>query len=150
LASVSRTPSTRQQQGSRIAVGQQLASFGKYDWHSHTTTLVLALRKGCHYCEDSAPFYRKLTDLENSGEIKNAHLLAIFPDSLDDVRNTLQSESLVLESIPSFDFGVLGIEGTPTAILVDNAGKILDVWVGELSLSQQRTLLDALQFKSKS
>ena len=46
-------------------VGDQLPVIPGVDWKVNDRTLVLALRKGCHYCEDSMPFYRKLAQLAN-------------------------------------------------------------------------------------
>jgi thiol-disulfide isomerase/thioredoxin len=145
----SSVPETSRARESQIGVGKQLPQFAKYDWHSHKETLLLALRDGCHYCIDSAPFYRKLAELEGSDAIGNAHILAVFPDSHEVVSKLLESEQLKVESIPSVDFQVLGISGTPTAALVDQAGKVLAVWVGELNTNRQQTLLDKLRSESQ-
>ena len=40
-----------------VKAGDKLASLDGWDWAAHDQTLVLGLRKGCHFCEDSAPFY---------------------------------------------------------------------------------------------
>lgn len=47
--------------------GDPLPSIPDYDWKSHKRTLVLAQRIGCHYCENSVPFYRELTDFGKAG-----------------------------------------------------------------------------------
>jgi hypothetical protein len=44
-----------------IKAGDKLANLGSWNWGEHDQTLVLALRKGCHFCEDSVPFYQRLT-----------------------------------------------------------------------------------------
>jgi thioredoxin-related protein len=129
----------------RLAVGKQLPAFEKYDWRSHRETLLLVLRDGCHYCADSAPFYKRLTELESSRAINNFHILAVFPDPDDVVSNLLKLEQLKLESISSVDFGKLGVTGTPTAVLVDQSGKVLDLWVGELDDKGQQTLVNKLR-----
>jgi hypothetical protein len=54
-----------------VKVGDQLPGLAVYDWKTHPRTLVLALRNGCHFCEASMPFYRKLADLEKSVLRKN-------------------------------------------------------------------------------
>src|SRR4051794_36985395 len=63
-----------------LAVGKTLRAFEKHEWQSHRETLLLALRDGCHYCKDSAPFYKRLAELERSGAIGGFHILALFPD----------------------------------------------------------------------
>ena len=75
----SRASGTSEHRESQLVVGKQLPLVAKYEWHSHKKTLLLALRNGCHYCEDSAPFYRTLAGLESSGAIKNVHILVTSP-----------------------------------------------------------------------
>jgi thioredoxin-related protein len=133
----------------RLAVGKNLPAFQKHDWHSHRETLLLALRDGCHYCKDSAPFYKKLTEFERSGAIKDFHILAVFPDPSEIVSDLLKSEQLDLDSISSVDFEELGVTGTPTAVLVDQSGRVLELWVGELSDIGQQTLIDKLRSGSQ-
>jgi hypothetical protein len=128
-----------------LAVGKTLPPFERRDWHSHRETLLLALREGCHYCRDSAPFYKRLTELERSGAIKDFHILAVFPDPREIAGSLLESEKLDLDFVSSVDFKALGITGTPTAVLVDKSGKVLDLWVGELNDIEQQTLIDKLR-----
>jgi hypothetical protein len=61
-----------------VKVGDQLPGLAAYNWKAHSRTLVLALRNGCHFCEESMPFYRKLAEMEKSNQI-DAHLIAVFP-----------------------------------------------------------------------
>ena len=88
--------SRNSQQPQLIAAGQELPRLSGYRWSSHKRTLVLALRKGCHYCQDSVPFYRQLVALENSGALRDVHILAIFPDPKDVVGALLESEQLII------------------------------------------------------
>jgi hypothetical protein len=48
-----------------VKVGDQLPDLHAYNWKAHDRTLVLALRSGCHFCEASMPFYRRLAKLNN-------------------------------------------------------------------------------------
>jgi hypothetical protein len=40
--------------------GVTLPSLPGYHWGDHRKTLVLAIRKGCHFCDASLPFYKRL------------------------------------------------------------------------------------------
>jgi hypothetical protein len=60
--------------------GHTLPPLPGYRWGDHQKTLVLAIRKGCHFCEDSLPFYKRLSDLEKSNTL-HAHVLAVMPDA---------------------------------------------------------------------
>jgi hypothetical protein len=82
--------------------------------------------------------------MERNGQIQASHVVAIFPDSLDVVQKTLQKEELSLDSIPSVDFQLLKVSGTPTAILADQNGRVMKSWLGELKDAQQQELLASL------
>jgi|HubBroStandDraft_6_1064221.scaffolds.fasta_scaffold357070_2 hypothetical protein len=87
--------------------------------------------------------------MEKGGQIKDFHIVAIFPDTSDVVKRTLQSEGLSFDAIPSVALSAFKVEGTPTAILVDQNGRVIKAWVGELSAAQQEVVLDTLQPSSR-
>src|SRR5260370_29280321 len=64
--------------GDAVAIGTRLGSPSGYSWASHSKTLILAIREGCVYCKDSAPFYRRLSDLRQRNELR-ANFLAVMP-----------------------------------------------------------------------
>lgn len=43
-----------------VAAGDHLANIPSLDWSQHRRTLVLVLNTGCHYCQESVPFYQRL------------------------------------------------------------------------------------------
>lgn len=129
---------------SQIKIGDELSSLPGYNWNSHPRTLVLALRYGCHYCEDSAPFYKRLIDLETSAQVKDVHIIAAFPDDAVVVQRALQIEGLSLDYIASVSFRDLKISATPTAILVDQHARVTEAWVGQLSGSEEQRLMRIL------
>ena len=43
-----------------VAADDRLATIPNLEWKQHRHTLVLALNTGCHFCEESVPFYRSL------------------------------------------------------------------------------------------
>ncbi len=124
--------------------GDLLASLPGYDWQASERTLILALRNGCHYCEDSVPFYKKLEEMTRDGKIKNIHVVAIFPDDQIVAQEMMKRDGLNLEIIPTVNFQILGISGTPTAILADKSGRVVDSWIGELKQDQQQVMLGVL------
>jgi hypothetical protein len=60
-------------------VGQTLAPLPGYSWSSYRKTLVIAIRRGCPYCDASLPFYRRLGEQEKSKMLR-AHVLLVMPD----------------------------------------------------------------------
>jgi thioredoxin-related protein len=125
-------------------VGDQLPAIPGVDWKANDRTLVLALKKGCHYCEDSMPFYRRLSELSEQKALK-ANLVAVFPDPVEDVDALVKAQHLSLQAVPSFPLPSLRVPGTPTMILADSSGRVLQDWIGLLSDRQQQELIDALQ-----
>lgn len=127
----------------QIKAGDQLVGL-PINWRSHARTLVLALRYGCHYCEESAPFYKHLLDLQAAGRLGDVRISAIFPDDATVAAHTLQDEDLKLYLVPGVDFARFRIFSTPTAMLVDPEGHVQRVWVGELNAKRQGALVASL------
>src|SRR5260221_2272874 len=101
-----------------VKVGDQLPGLPAYNWRTHERTLVLALRKGCHFCEDSMPFYRRLAKLEQSNQI-GVHLIAVFPDDPAVARQVVETQHLTIEVLPGTELGQVKVQATPTLMLVD-------------------------------
>jgi hypothetical protein len=115
-----------------------------YDWSKRSPTAVIAIRDGCHFCEDSAPFYRHLVTMEQQGEIK-AHIIFVLPDDqsigkLDIPKNAADSQVFYNVALKSF-----GILGTPTILLVSNSGQIVRAWQGELTLHEENRAISSLK-----
>lgn len=106
-------------------------------------TLILALNTGCHFCEESLPFYRRLPT-NKSQTAKRTQILAIFPNETDEARKFLTAAKLEFPVFGGQDFAKLRIAGTPTLILLNRDGKVQSVWRGELSASDQDKVLSAV------
>ena len=126
-----------------VKVGDQLPGLTAYNWKAHDRTLVLALRSGCHFCEASMPFYRKLAQLEQSNQI-GVHLVAVFPDDLAAVRQVVATQQLTIEVVPGFELGQVKVQATPTLMLVDEQGRVSKVWMGELPAAEEAEVIAAI------
>jgi len=125
-----------------VKVGDQLPGLLTYNWKAHERTLVLALRSGCHFCDESMPFYRRLAKLEQSDQI-DAHLVAIFPDDPAAVRQVVETQQLAIEVVPGFALDQVRVHGTPTLMLVDEQGRVSKVWIGELPAAGEAEVIAA-------
>lgn len=114
-----------------VRAGDQLPNLPGYEWSAHEQTLVLALRKDCQYCEGSMPFYRKLVELKNTNRI-SAHIISLFPDAYEKAREVVDSGKLAVDVIGDTDLRKLKVSGTPTLILVDKQGRVVNSWEGQL------------------
>ncbi|MFZ3245213.1 MAG: redoxin family protein, partial [Candidatus Acidiferrales bacterium] len=119
-----------------------------YGWQSNPQSLVLAIRKGCHFCEASMPFYRKLYDLEKSNALK-AKMIAVLPDSATDAFEVLSTQNLPMPFISGANLSSLSVSGTPTLILVDRNGKVEKTWVGQLNSAGEESVLAATKNASQ-
>src|SRR5260370_10962421 len=126
-----------------VKVGDHLSGLHEYSWKAHERTLVLALKNGCHFCEDSMPFYRRLAQLEQSNQI-GAHLVAVFPDGPAVVRQVVETQQLTIEVVPSFELGQVRVQATPTLMLVDEQGRVSKVWMGELPATEEAEAIAAI------
>jgi hypothetical protein len=123
-----------------VKAGDKLTSLEGWDWAEHDQTLVLVLRKGCHFCEDSAPFYHTL-----STQAFKSAIVAVFPDPADSVKEITQSEGLNVTTLAGMPLEKLNIPGTPALLLVDRNGRVLNVWWGALTLRQEVEVMTAMQ-----
>lgn len=124
-------------QGSHV----ELASV---NWNRADRTLVLALSTKCHFCDDSADFYRRLAPAAAAAGVP---VVAVFPQSVDEARVHWTSQNLPLSGV---DFaqssaGKLPIPGTPTLLLVDRKGVVLRAWTGKQPSPGEAEIIHAVQ-----
>ena len=103
-------------------------------------TLILALSTQCHFCQESLPFYRALTQAKKN----RSQIVVLFPNSDSEVRHFVEHAGLTVDTVAEQNFDKLKILGTPTLILVDRTGKIADVWTGELPPSGEQQVIASL------
>jgi thioredoxin-related protein len=115
-----------------------------YRWGDHQRALVLAIRKGCHYCDSSLPFYKQLSALEKSNTL-HAHLLAVMPDDLASGTADLRSGGVTVEALFNQPLNSIRVSGTPTLFLVDAKGSIERSWVGQLTPQGEKDLIATVE-----
>ena len=125
-----------------VKAGDKLANLDGWDWSAHEQTLVLGLRKGCHFCEDSAPFYQRLI-AQQQQRGANSPIVAVFPDSAEDAKEVVQSEGLTVQTLARVPLEKLKASGTPTLLLIDKTGTVLNAWIGMLSPRQELEVIGA-------
>jgi hypothetical protein len=114
------------------------------DWGRADRTLVLALSTQCHYCNESADFYRRLAPAAVSAGVP---VVAVFPQSTDEARAHWTGQDLPLAGVDFVQVpaGRLPISGTPTLIVVDRKGVILRAWAGKQPSSGEAEIIHAVQ-----
>lgn len=125
-----------------VEAGDRLASFPGLNWNQYRHTLVLALNTGCHFCEESVPFYRRLADTQESGGSDLA-IVAVFPNDREMVRQFMLQGRLSIPSVAGTPLEKLRVVATPTLILVDREGRVERSWIGTITHSEELDLLTA-------
>jgi thiol-disulfide isomerase/thioredoxin len=123
-----------------VAAGDHLARIPGLDWTQHRETLLLVLNTGCHFCQDSVPFYQKLAQAQRP-DADAVQLVAVFPNEAEMVNEFIAHEKLPIRSVPGIPLENLRVNATPTLILVNREGRVERSWVGVLTARQEIDLL---------
>jgi len=123
-----------------IPIGTQLNLHG-INWGTQPKSIILALSTNCHFCTESAPFYRDLVAKCASEHIRT---IAVFPQSAPEAISYLTGEQVKVDEIKEAPLDTIRVAGTPTLILVDGHGKVQAAWIGKLSAEQQNQVFARL------
>lgn len=125
-----------------IAVGEKV-EFQQVNWASNKNTLLLFLSKDCHFCSESVPFYQKINqEFANNPSIKIA---AVFPQDVDTAQEYLKTNNLAISQVYQANPPALGVGGTPTMLLVDGNGNVVETWFGKLVSDEEQKVLNRLR-----
>lgn len=111
------------------------------DWAKNGRTLIMAISTQCHFCTDSMPLFQRIT--RDSGyHIKT---LAVLPQTKVDAEEYLSKSDVRVDDVRQVTLDSIGVRGTPTLLLVDGAGTVMNAWYGKLSSDQENELLADLK-----
>jgi len=128
--------------GPQVAVGADLKnSLPGVDWGKNGRTLVLAISTRCHFCTDSAPFFKRI-DKERPKDLK---LVAVLPQPVEQSRKYLDGQGVLVDEVRQAPPESIGVVGTPTLLLVDARGKVSDVWRGKLQPDDEEKVIATLR-----
>lgn len=119
----------------------KMISLPEFDATKSGQTLLLALSTTCHFCSESSMFYRRLMAQRDA----NTHIVAVFPQSVDVSKSYLKRLGVSVDEIRQASLDSIGVDGTPTLILVDNRGAVVDLWIGKLNGPNEQKVVDRLQ-----
>ena len=122
-------------------LGKQL-ELENVDWTRTDKNLLLVLSKNCRFCDESAPFYQRVVK-ETAGS--NTRLISLFPHPETENRQYLRDKMIEIPEVKQVVPERLGVRGTPTLLLVNNRGTVVEEWVGKLPSDAQETVLDRLK-----
>ncbi len=111
------------------------------DWNGGEKTVVLALSTQCHFCSESAPFYRKLAE---ASKAKNVRVFALFPQSQDEARQYFKDLGVSIQEIRQGPLANIFVSSTPTLLIVNRTGVVTEGWIGKLPESLQNEVIGKL------
>jgi hypothetical protein len=123
-------------------IAQKLSLPG-VDWNKNGRTLILALQAGCHFCTESAPFYKRL--VHERARFGNTKLVAVLPESIEQSKEYLRKLDVRIDDVLQGSLIRIGIAGTPTLLLVNSSGTVTEAWTGKLDDSGQEAVLAQLR-----
>lgn len=100
---------------------------------------MLAISTTCHFCTESAAFYKKLVQLR-----KATRLIAITPQSIENAKKYLESLGVAVDEVKQLPLERIGVQGTPTLLLPDSSGTVIQTWAGKLTPEKEHHVLSAL------
>lgn len=112
-------------------------------------TLLVVVRDGCTYCARSMPFYRRIAARRAERGSAGPQFVAVVLQERDaaGAARYVASERLSVDrAVPlaGTQQEQLGVAATPTLLLVDRTGTILNVWVGQLAGHVQQEVFEAM------
>ncbi|OLE52276.1 MAG: hypothetical protein AUG51_18750 [Acidobacteria bacterium 13_1_20CM_3_53_8] len=126
------------------ANGQNLVgtkiSLPDVDWAKNGQTLVLALSSTCHFCSESAPFYQQLAKAHDG-----TRLIAALPQTISEGERYLHALGVSVDGVKQASLDSINVRGTPTLMLVNSDGRVIDSWVGKLPVDQEAEVLSKVQ-----
>lgn len=126
----------------RIETGYELGAVtdltGLIDFKRAKATLVVYLKSDCRFCTESMHFYRKLGAIAASNE--RFKLVAVGPEPETTISQYLDSNDVDTSAVLSLKASVGKFLGSPTLVLVDSGGIVLNEWRGRLDTAGEEAV----------
>jgi hypothetical protein len=136
---------TKRQPESAPSLGQsqpydsQKLSVLNIDWRQSKQTLLLAVSSNCHFCTESAPFYKQLANARGQ-----TRLIAVLPQPVNEGKRYLDGLGVAVDEVKQTPLGSIDVSGTPTILLINQDGAVIKTWIGKLPQDQQEEVLKLL------
>lgn len=126
------------------ARGDSMPRLVGMDYRQSEQTLLLIIRSTCHICDESMPFYKKLSQAPLR-RARRLRIVALAVDSPEDAASYIEEHALDVDKLVTAKPQQLRITGVPTLILVDKDGIVQRTWVGQLSADERSEVVRALE-----
>ena len=130
-------------QDSGLRIGSSFPALPNVSYKDHRLTVALFLNSRCIVCKESMPDYERLRSVIGPGRDSPA-VYGIF-DAHTETAQTIAALRFQLPTVRVRRFDIYHVSGTPTLVLIDQAGKIREFWVGKLTPNSQRNLIQIIK-----
>jgi len=113
------------------------------DYGKSPQTLVVALSARCEHCNESIPFFKRLLEV-NAGKNDSTRIVIVFPEKAEEVRSYIAQQQLNISSIPGIDYKALNLPATPSVVLINSTGRILNFWIGTSSKDAENEIMESI------
>lgn len=141
VISPSTTPTQALAKDAIIKKGTKL-ELSDTDWNKSDKTLVMALSTKCRFCTESTPFYKKIAEKKATNE--NVRLIVVTPQEITEAKEYLEKHKLTVNEVKQSALNQIQVKGTPTLILVDHNGAVIESWRGKLPPEKETEVINKL------
>jgi hypothetical protein len=115
-------------------------SLADIDWQKNGQTLVMAVSSTCHFCTESGSFYQQLAKAHDG-----TRLVAVLPQSVDEGKRYLAMLGVSVDEVKEATLASIDVRGTPTLMMVNSDGVVVNKWEGKLESEQEREVLSRIK-----
>lgn len=126
-------------------IGRNIALPG-VDFQKNQRTLVLALQTTCRYCTESASFYQRI--VRERAKFGGTRLVAVLPQTAEESRVYLSSLGVAMDDVVQGSLRNIGVNGTPTLLLVNSASVVTEAWSRKLPSATEEAVLARLRINN--
>jgi hypothetical protein len=83
-----------------------------------------------------------------AAESHNTRLIAVFPQEVNKSRDYLAKQHINIQALKQLPLTTLGVRGTPTLILTDSKGVVIQAWEGMVSADVEDQVFVSLSEKN--
>jgi len=125
-------------------VGDSIDAVDGVDFRAASATLVFVVREDCRFCNESLPFYRRLSAARDRAATQMPRLIVLSTDADEALSAYLQTQNIHVDQVKTIQPGALKVPGTPALLLVTSDGTIRNFWRGRLNEAQEKDVFKAL------
>ena len=122
-----------------VPVGTKI-SLQDVNWAAKKRTLLMALSDTCRYCTESADFYKKLA--QERAKHDDVRIIAVLPQDVGAGQAYLNKLGFSVDEVRHSPLDAVGVQATPTLILLDDKGVVTASWVGKLPPEKETEVIN--------